>query len=71
METRVIPARQRGEKVVVFTAGQIHSDLKLRNRLPAVCAALGSTKFKDLAELRGFVPEGPANGSSTKFTLEL
>ena len=38
------PAIDEGRKSITLRAGVIHSELNLRNRVPAVCNALGSNK---------------------------
>ena len=46
-ERHVEPARRRGEKTVTVTAGQVQGELKMKNRLPAVCSAIGCLPFQD------------------------
>jgi hypothetical protein len=41
------PARTTGNATVSVTAGQIHSEMKLKDRLPAICAAIGSLRFEN------------------------
>src|SRR4051812_23052863 len=38
--------------------------------MPAVCSAIGSTKFQALAVVRLVRREGPENSSTTEFTFE-
>jgi len=38
------PAIDRGQKSITLRAGDIHSELHLHNRVPAVCNAMGSKK---------------------------
>jgi len=71
IESVVKPARTRGDKEITVRAGDVHRALNLRNRLPAVCAALGSGIFLHRASVRRKKVEGPANGSNTEFTFWL
>jgi 5-methylcytosine-specific restriction enzyme B len=41
------PARKTGRTCVAVTAGDVHKDLRLENRMPAVCAALDAAKFQE------------------------
>jgi hypothetical protein len=65
------PARIKGEHEIVLRAGDVHRDLGLRNRLPAVCAALGANLFLKLASIELLRESGPANGASKAFTYNL
>lgn len=65
------PARSRGETVVSIRAGDIHSQMGLSARLPAVCAALGSNKFESMCGIERLSVQGPLNGASTVFTFKL
>lgn len=62
------PARRRGEKRVRIIAGEVHRDLKLKNRVPNVCQVLASKKF--LEENRVEIEErsGPPSGMGTRMT---
>ena len=65
------PARRRGEIVVRIRAGDVHNQMGLRQRIPAVCSAIGSRKFENLCRIRKIVQEGPHNGPSALFIFEL
>lgn len=39
-ETRIIPARAKGEKTVKIRAGDIRNEMFLQNKMPAICGAL-------------------------------
>jgi len=66
-------ARRRGQKTVTINAGVVHRALGLHNRIPLVCAALGSKKFLTEHNLRLAARTGPASGQSTtvEFTFEI
>jgi hypothetical protein len=67
----IIPARSRGQKEVTIRSGDVHRELYFTNRLPLVCAALGSTKFENMARVKRKSIEGPTNGANTKFTFQI
>ena len=70
LNTRILPARKDGTSKVVFTASDIHEGLRLRNRHPAVCGAIGSQKFLDMAAVDMWI-KPPINGASTEFHCEI
>jgi hypothetical protein len=67
------PARRRGEQLVRVRVGDVHREMKLQGRVPAVCQALSSHLFlnENALELEG--REGPPSGQSTTvlFTYRL
>jgi hypothetical protein len=67
------PARERGDREVSVTAGDVHKALGLKNRIPLVCAALRSARFQAANNLRLKEVTGPPSGMSTtvKFTFEI
>ena len=67
----VEPARSRGEHTVTIRSGDVHTSMQLSQRLPAVCAALGSDTFEKAARVRRLVIDGPLNGASTLFVFAL
>jgi hypothetical protein len=62
-------ARRRREKTVAINAGEVHRALALNNRVPLVCAALGSKKFLTEHGLRILSKTGPPSGQSTTVTF--
>lgn len=66
----VEPARRAGQSQVVVRAGDVHKRMGLQDAMPAVCSAIGSTKFQALAAVRLVRREGPENSSTTEFTFE-
>jgi hypothetical protein len=54
---------------VVINAGDVHRALALNNRVPLVCAALGSKKFLTEHGLRILSKTGPPSGQSTTVTF--
>jgi hypothetical protein len=68
-EKYVSAARRRGEKTVAINVGEVHRALALNNRVPLVCAALGSKKFLNEYGLRVLSKTGPPSGQSTTVTF--
>src|SRR5258708_4661129 len=62
-------ARRRREKTVAINVGEVHRALALNNRVPLVCAALGSKKLLTEHGLRIVSKTGPASGQSTTVTF--
>jgi len=67
-ERYISAARRRGEKTVAINVGEVHRALALNNRVPLVCAALGSKKFLTQHGLRMVSKTGPPSGQSTTVT---
>jgi hypothetical protein len=65
------PARAGGQTTVSIRAGDIHSVLGFKNRMPLVCGALGITAFEQLAKVERVGIEGPTNGANAVFTFRL
>jgi len=65
----IAPARKRGEKQVSIRAGDIHSAMGYKNRMPLVCAALGAKKFEAIAGVERVSLIGPTNGANAIFTF--
>ena len=65
------PARRRGDTEVVIRAGDIHQELGYRNRMPLVCAALGTELFERMCRVERIGIEGPTNGANARFRFRL
>lgn len=65
----IAPARQHGEKQIAIRAGDVHSAMGYKNRMPLVCAALGAQKFEALAGVERLSLTGPTNGANAIFTF--
>ena len=70
-EHYIQPARERGERQFTIRAGDLHDDLGLHARLPAVSAALGANKFEDEYAVRRLSVEGPINGANCVMIFEI
>ena len=68
-ERYISAARRRREKTVAINVGEVHRALALNNRVPLVCAALGSKKFLTEHGLRILSKTGPPSGQSTTVTF--
>jgi len=67
----VQPARQRGERQLTIRAGDVHKEMRLIDRMPAVCGALGTEKFQRMCNVRLVNRQGPTQGANVYFTFEL
>ena len=63
------PARQRGETFVTLTAGDIHKELGLSNRVPSVCQVMESKLLEREAGVKVSSKQGPPSGRGTSFTV--
>jgi hypothetical protein len=68
-EKYVSQASRRKEKLISINVGDVHRELGLSNRVPLVCAALGSKKFLSEYGLRIVSKTGPPSGQSTTVTF--
>jgi hypothetical protein len=68
-EKYISPARRRRETTIAINVGEVHRALALDNRVPLVCAALGSKKFLTEHGLRIVSKTGPPSGQSTTVTF--
>jgi hypothetical protein len=64
-EKYIVPAIAKGERRIRVRAGDVHKDLSLKNRVPAVCQALESKIFLNENNLVLESKEGPPSGLST------
>ena len=71
LENIIRPARTRGENQLTIRAGDIHTAMGYRNRMPLVCAALGAKKFEEIAEVERISLTGPTNGANAFFTFRI
>lgn len=68
-EEYLAAAQRRGDKTFSINVGTVHRQLRLNNRVPLVCAALGSKKFLAENHLRLISKTGPPSGQSTTVTF--
>jgi hypothetical protein len=67
----VAPARAKGRAEITIRAGDVHQEMGLANRMPAVCSAIDSNKFNQLARVIPIGRRGPANGANVFFQFRL
>ena len=65
------PTRRDGLKTVAVRAGDVHKAMGLTDRLPAVCSALGTIKFLDMAHLKLEDRIGPNVSTTTTFHFRI
>ena len=65
------PARRAGATEASVTAGDVHKDLRLESRMPAVCAALDAQKFQDQYGVTLSRRSGPKQGSTVTWVFSL
>lgn len=67
-EKYVMPARARRDRRFSIRAGDVVRDLRLIDRIPAVCSALQTREFLQENNLRIVERTGPPSGKSTTVT---
>lgn len=65
------PTRERGERTITVRAGDVHKQMGLSNRMPAVCGAIATAKFQDKYLVQLVNREGPAQGANVFFTFDV
>jgi hypothetical protein len=70
-EKYIASARRGGSESVTIRAGDIHAEMGLTNAMPAVCSALRSSKFEDMAGVTTISVAGPQFGANVFFTFAL
>jgi 5-methylcytosine-specific restriction protein B len=60
----ILPAKKRGDGSVSIRVGDVHREMKLTSRVPAVCQALGSKIFLAENDLKLESRQGPPSGQS-------
>lgn len=70
-EQLILPARSDGLETVEIRAGDVHAALGLSNRMPAICSALRSSKFEELAGVVTVSILGPRVGANVYFRFAL
>ena len=71
LEHYVSPARASGASEISIRAGDLHNEMGLEHRHPAVCGALRIERFHQEHHLELIREEGPRQGASTTFTFRL
>ena len=71
LDQDVGPARSAGQRTLTIRAGDVHRNLGLTSRVPAVCSALGSELFERLAGVVLIERVGPSQSTTTQFRYRL
>ena len=71
LDRYIIPARTRNDAEIVIRAGDVHREMGLFSAMPAVCNAIGSRKFEEVAGAAIIKRTGPTNGANVYFHLSL
>ena len=69
LERHIEPARASGQTAMAVRAGDVHGEMELQDRVPAVISALQSKKFLELARVVLEGQSGPAESSTTTFVF--
>ena len=67
----VAPARRSGAGSVTVRAGDVARDLRLADRIPAICGALESNLFQARAGVRLTERRGPRQSTTTEFVFAI
>jgi len=70
-QTYIQSARERGDCVVKVRAGDVHREMKLNNRMPAVCGALETNLFNNSFGVELVSREGPRRGASVLYEFQV
>ena len=67
----IAPARNAGEAAVRVTAGDVHREMNLQDRMPAVCEALDARMFLDMAGVAMEERSGPPQDAEATFQFRI
>lgn len=70
-EAYIAPARKLGRTETVVVAGDVHKNMRLENRMPAICAALDAQKFQDQFKVVLSRRTGPKQGSTATWCFSI
>lgn len=65
------PARKAGKTEVSINAGDVHKDLRLGNRMPAICSSLDARKFQEEYRVVLSRRSGPKQSSTTMWLFSI
>lgn len=69
--TVIEPARRAGKTEALVVANEVHTGLRLENRMPAVCAALDAQVFQDRYDVVLAQRTGPKQSSTVTWRFSL
>ena len=67
----VEPARRQGREQITVVAGEVHRQMNLMNRVPAVVGALKSRRFEEMAGVKLLRIEGRCPSTTCRFVLRV
>jgi hypothetical protein len=70
-EKYIETARKQKIATVKVRAGDVAKALDLRKRVPAVCGAIGTVKFRTKYSVQLLERQGPGNGSNATFLFKV
>jgi len=65
----IAPARRKGQTFITITAGDVHKELGLRNRVPSICQVMESRLLEREGGVKVSSKQGPPSGRGTTFTI--
>ena len=65
------PAKEHGKVTVKVRAGDIHKEMELVSRMPAIYGALDTQIFKDIARVQLITRSGPDQGSNAEWVFRI
>jgi len=65
------PARRKGLEKITIKAGDVHDKMGLKNKMPAVCGALGTKIFECEYKIKLIERRGYTNAKNVYFTFEI
>lgn len=71
LEKKIIPARERNQRIITIKAGDIHSEMGLKNQMPVVFGTLDAEKFLAFAGVNLTERSGTRQGSSAIWVFAL
>jgi hypothetical protein len=71
VDRHLVPAWKTAQETLELRAGDVHKEMRLLNRMPAVCSVLGSNRFKTLTRVYLLDRQGPQNGANAIFKYRL
>lgn len=71
LDTHFVPVWRARREALEVRAGNIHKEIGLVDRMPAICSVLGSQRFQRLTRSRLVERRGPHNGANAVFVFRL
>lgn len=69
--THILPARQRGDQTISFSAAGIHNGMGLKESFPLICSAIDAAKFLEYANVLLVKREGPKHNSTVRWKFDV